>query len=96
MSLIQLSEHLWAFRDTCNVYILKSGTTSEELHCRSVLFRLLDEHHLMNRAEGQPIRLGDQNAVELGTGRSTAQVVQCWLLQASSTMAVAAKGTVSW
>ncbi|PAQ08909.1 MBL fold metallo-hydrolase [Mesorhizobium temperatum] len=25
MSLTQLSEHLWAFRDTCNVYILKSG-----------------------------------------------------------------------
>ncbi|MDX8499047.1 MBL fold metallo-hydrolase [Mesorhizobium sp. VK4C] len=26
MSLIQLSEHLWEFPDTCNVYVLKSGT----------------------------------------------------------------------
>ncbi|MER8950408.1 MBL fold metallo-hydrolase [Mesorhizobium sp. M0809] len=25
MSLTQLSEHLWEFRDTCNVYVLKSG-----------------------------------------------------------------------
>ncbi|MEI8702998.1 MBL fold metallo-hydrolase [Mesorhizobium sp. ISC15] len=26
VSLIQLSEHLWKFQDSCNVYILKSGT----------------------------------------------------------------------
>ncbi|MBB4375095.1 hypothetical protein GGD63_007939 [Bradyrhizobium sp. cir1] len=26
MALIQSSEHLWYFRDTCNVYVLKSGT----------------------------------------------------------------------
>lgn len=25
MSLTQLSEHLWVFRDTCNIYVLKSG-----------------------------------------------------------------------
>ncbi|MER9597291.1 MBL fold metallo-hydrolase [Mesorhizobium sp. M0244] len=26
MSLVQLSENLWRFRDTCNVYVLKSGS----------------------------------------------------------------------
>ncbi|WP_354101820.1 MBL fold metallo-hydrolase [Bradyrhizobium sp. RT5a] len=26
MSLIRCSENLWEFQDTCNVYVLKSGT----------------------------------------------------------------------
>ncbi|WFU51660.1 MBL fold metallo-hydrolase [Sinorhizobium terangae] len=68
MSLIQLSEHLWTFRDTCNVYILKSGlecllidtgsgAVLQHLHAISIerVDWVLHTHHHRDQCWGTPI-----------------------------------------
>ncbi|MBB6414365.1 MBL fold metallo-hydrolase [Mesorhizobium sangaii] len=68
MSLIQISDHLWQFRDTCNVYVLKSGDEGllidagsgailQHLHTIGIkrVAWILHTHHHRDQCWGTPI-----------------------------------------
>ncbi|MER9196935.1 MBL fold metallo-hydrolase [Mesorhizobium australicum] len=68
MSLIQLSEHLWAYHDTCTVYVLKSGSECllidtgsgavlQHLHTIGIeqVDWVLHTHHHRDQCWGTPI-----------------------------------------
>ncbi|WP_352869288.1 MBL fold metallo-hydrolase [Mesorhizobium sp. M0715] len=68
MSLIQLSEHLWAYQDTCTVYVLKSGSECllidtgsgavlQHLHTIGIqqVDWVLHTHHHRDQCWGTPI-----------------------------------------
>jgi hypothetical protein len=60
----------------------------EEVHHRPVLLQLLNQQHLMDIVARQPIRRGDEDAVQTHARCSIAQAVQAWTPEARTTMAV--------
>ncbi len=66
----------------------------EEHHLRPVLLQLLDQERLVHVVARQPVRLGDQDAVEPGARGGVAQAVQARAPQAGAAVAVVAEDTV--
>jgi hypothetical protein len=63
----------------------------EEHHLRPVLLQLLDQEHLVHVVARQPVRRGDQDAVQPGTRRGVAQAVQARAPEARAAVAVVAE-----
>src|SRR3954454_10427247 len=63
----------------------------EEVHHRPVLLQFLNEQHLMDIVARQPIRRGDEDAVQTRARCCIAQAVQAWTPEARTTMAVVTK-----
>ena len=56
----------------------------EKYHIRSVLLQFLNQKRLVHIVARQPIRFGDQDAVQLGTGGDVSQAIQARPSQAGT------------
>jgi len=66
----------------------------KERHLGPVLLQLLDQKRLMHEVARQPVRLGDQDAVQPGTRSHVAQAVEARPLQAGAAVAVVAEHAI--
>jgi hypothetical protein len=67
---------------------------AEELDDRAVALELLDEERLVDEVAGEPVRRGDEDPVQLGTGRSVPQPVEAGSPERGAAVAVVAEDVV--